>query len=102
MQRNQPAIHAIPVWLFSSGPLGDSDPQPTGDPGHLEELMRETDAREHRIFVGKLDRKTLGFGEKLVLKMVKPPEGDFRDWDAIASWTRGIASALGALSPSAV
>ena len=32
--------------------------------------------------------------EKYMIKMVKSPFGDFRDWDAIAAWAAGIAEEL--------
>jgi len=41
-----------------------------------------------------LDMKKLNFLEKSVIKNVKSPVGDFRDWDAITSWTTAIADAL--------
>jgi menaquinone-dependent protoporphyrinogen oxidase len=94
VQRNKDTLSTIPVWLFSSGPVGEADPQPKDDPRHLEDLMQASGAREHRIFVGKLDKSNLGFGERLAVKVVKAPEGDFRDWEAIRDLARGIASAL--------
>ena len=94
VDRNRERLQAVPVWLFSSGPLGQDDPQPHGDPTHLDEVMQATRARGHRIFVGKLDKSELGLGERLATKMVKAPEGDFRDWEAIRGWADEIATAL--------
>jgi menaquinone-dependent protoporphyrinogen oxidase len=50
---------------------------------------------DHRMFFGALDRSKLGFGERMLVKAVKAPEGDFRDWDAIQSWADDIARELG-------
>lgn len=94
VERNREWLAAMPVWLFSSGPLGRDDPQPSGDPAHLEEMMQATGAREHCIFVGRLDTGELRLGERLAVKMVKAPDGDFRDWTAIRAWAREIALAL--------
>jgi len=94
VERNRARLATVPVWLFSSGPLGQDDPQPKGYPQHLDELMQETSARGHRTFVGKLDKSKLGLGERLIAGMVKAPEGDFRDWDAVHDWAREIATAL--------
>ena len=92
VDKNRASLATMPVWLFSSGPLGQSDPQPPGDFAHLRELMDATQARGHRTFVGKLDRSSLGRAERLVAKVVRAPEGDFRDWEAIREWAREIAA----------
>jgi menaquinone-dependent protoporphyrinogen oxidase len=91
---NQAALANLPVWLFSSGPLGEENPQPIDPPAQLDELMTQTAARDHQIFVGKLDKDSLGMGEKLIAKAVKAPYGDFRDWPAIRAWAGEIAAAL--------
>ncbi|MEX0682582.1 MAG: flavodoxin domain-containing protein [Dehalococcoidia bacterium] len=88
------ALTTVPLWLFSSGPLGDDDPKPHGDPDGITDIREASDARGHRVFVGKLDRKNLGFAERLAAKVVHAPEGDFRDWDDIREWARDIAAAL--------
>lgn len=100
VEKNQAKLSAMPVWLFSSGPLGQDNPQPAGDFAHLQELLRMTQARDHRTFVGKLDKSGLGLGERLAVKMVKAPEGDFRNWEAIRGWAREIGSAVPAAAHS--
>ena len=82
-----------PVWLFSSGPVGDP-PKPEEEPVDVSEIRTATDAREHHVFSGKIDKATLGFGEKAILMALKVPEGDFRDWDAIDRWASRIAEQL--------
>jgi menaquinone-dependent protoporphyrinogen oxidase len=94
VDRHQAHLAAMPVWLFSSGPLGSDDPQPNGDPAHLDQLISRTGARGHRTFVGKLDKDGLGFGERLIVRAVKAPDGDFRDWVAIKVWADEIAEAV--------
>lgn len=94
VEREKVALCRIPVWLFSSGPVGDP-PKPADeslDPGPLTELVG---AREHRTFAGCIDRRRLGFGEKAVAAAVRAPEGDFRPWPEIEAWAREIAAALG-------
>ena len=102
VERHQARLQTVPVWLFSSGPLGRDDVQPHGAPAHLAELMQTTRAREHHLFAGKLDKAALGRGERLVVSVVKAPEGDFRDWEAIRGWARAIAAAVPAPVVSAV
>jgi menaquinone-dependent protoporphyrinogen oxidase len=84
----------LPVWLFSSGSLGADDPQPYDNPQQLAAPLGAVPVRDHRVFVGKLDTDSLGFGERLIAKVVQAPEGDFRDWEAIRNWAYAIATAL--------
>jgi menaquinone-dependent protoporphyrinogen oxidase len=46
------------------------------------------------MFFGDLDAGKLSFGERMMVKAVKAPEGDFRNWDAIRDWADGIALEL--------
>ena len=93
VQRNHETLPAKRVWLFSSGPVGDP-PKPLEDPSDLAEIKAATGAIEHRLFAGRLDRDTLGFGEKMIVAAVRAPDGDFRPWDEIDAWAAGIAKAL--------
>jgi menaquinone-dependent protoporphyrinogen oxidase len=57
------ALAGRPVWLFSSGPVGDP-PKPEEDPVDVADIVGATKAREHRVFAGKLDKRQLGIGER--------------------------------------
>jgi menaquinone-dependent protoporphyrinogen oxidase len=84
----------LPVWLFSSGPLGEQVADEEEQPKQLDEMRARISPREHRMFFGALDAGRLSFGERMVVKAVKAPQGDFRNWDEIAGWARGIAGVL--------
>jgi menaquinone-dependent protoporphyrinogen oxidase len=87
----------VPVWLFSSGPLGPPDAlKPEGDPVDVESLCEATRAIGHRVFAGRLDKKLLGFGEKAIVVAVRALEGDFRDWEAIDAFAAEISARLAA------
>ena len=83
------------IWLFTVGPLGD--PPKPDDPGPEKEVQEF--ARWHaissRLFEGKLDRSQLNRRERLAVRAVKAPVGDFRPWDEIEAWAEEIADALG-------
>jgi menaquinone-dependent protoporphyrinogen oxidase len=81
-----------PTWLFSSGPLGDP---PKPEPPDVHELIERVQARGHRVFSGKLEREALSLPERAVVRMVKAPYGDFRDWDAVADLADEIAREVG-------
>jgi len=87
-------LAARQTWLFSSGPIGDP-PKPEGDSAvKLGDLVSKTGAHEHRVFAGKLDKSRMTFTDRAIVTAVRSPEGDFRDWEAIAEWAEGIAEAL--------
>jgi menaquinone-dependent protoporphyrinogen oxidase len=97
--RHKVALSAIPVWLFSSGPIGDP-PKPVEEPVDAAPLAALVGAREHRTFPGMVDKKRLGFGEKALMAAVHAPDGDYRPWDQVEAWALEIAAALdGAPSP---
>jgi len=87
-----------PVWLFSSGPTGEGDPVELLQGWRLPEALRPVAdriaPRDIAVFHGNVDRSKLNFIEKQMIKMVKAPAGDFRDWNAIRAWAAGVASVL--------
>jgi menaquinone-dependent protoporphyrinogen oxidase len=92
--RHGDRLRRLHTWLFSSGPIGDP-PHPADEHAlQIDEVLAETGAREHRVFTGRLDKHLLGFGEWAVVLAVRAPKGDFRDWEAIDDWSRGIAAAI--------
>jgi menaquinone-dependent protoporphyrinogen oxidase len=94
VDRFRAQLAPMPVWLFSSGPIGADDPKPQGDPQDIASVAVAVDAWGHRVFAGKLDKGVLGLGERLATGIVRAPEGDFRDWDAIRAWAGEIATAM--------
>jgi menaquinone-dependent protoporphyrinogen oxidase len=87
------ALAGRPVWLFSSGPIGDP-PKPEEDPVDVADILAVIRAREHRLFAGKLVRRQLSFGDKAIAVALRVPDGDFRDWAAIKGWAAQIAATL--------
>jgi len=62
--------------------------------GEARRRARKTGAREHHLFSGRLDRRSLGLGERTVVRMVGAEDGDYRDWDDVRGWGASIADAL--------
>jgi menaquinone-dependent protoporphyrinogen oxidase len=95
--RESTALASVPVWLFSSGPVGSHGGPPKDDPADRQkgdEIAVSVGARDHRVFAGKLDRKGLSLLERAAVRAVKASDGDFRDWDEIRTWAAGIATTL--------
>ena len=76
------ALRRRPVWLFSSGPVGDP-PKPDEDPVDTADMVGASNPRDHRVFSGMLDRSKLRFTDKAIAAALRAPVGDFHDWDAI-------------------
>lgn len=99
IEDHQAVLAAHPVWLFSSGPVGELPTRhaPVA-PAGIDALGLSVFARGHRIFAGALDHAAIdgaGFGsvERFIAKRFVP-EGDFRDWPAIVAWAQEIAREL--------
>ncbi len=92
------------VWLFSSGPSGEGDPVELLDgwrfPEAQQGIIERIGPRGIKIFHGSVDTEKLNFIEKSMVKTVKAPSGDFRDWDDITLWAESIAEALKEESPT--
>jgi menaquinone-dependent protoporphyrinogen oxidase len=98
LKDNEQALAGKPVWLFSSGPTGEGDPEELVQgwrlPGKLQPIADRIQPRDIAVFHGAVDADKLNFIERWMLKNVQSPIGDFRDWDAITSWAVGIAEEL--------
>ena len=98
LEANEDALAERPVWLFSSGALGEGDPvelmRGWRFPEAQQEVADRIGPRDIAFFHGVLDTEKLSLPEKLIVKGIKAPTGDFRDWEAITSWAKVIADAL--------
>jgi menaquinone-dependent protoporphyrinogen oxidase len=87
-----------PTWIFSSGPTGEGDAEGLMDgwrfPEKMKAVIESIKPQSITCFHGEIDTDKLNFGEKLIVKGVKAPVGDYRLWHQISSWSAGIASAL--------
>jgi menaquinone-dependent protoporphyrinogen oxidase len=95
VHRHQAVLARYPVWLFSSGPLGTEVKDAEQQPREMAEFQQAIRPREERIFFGAIDYHKLSFPERMILKAMRAPEGDFRDWPAIEAWAASIARDLG-------
>ncbi len=86
-------LRGRPVWLFSSGPIGEP-PFPPDEPYDAGTVLTLIGAREHRVFPGRLDPDLLTSGERAMATAMRAPVGDFRDWAAVTAWAGQIAAAL--------
>jgi menaquinone-dependent protoporphyrinogen oxidase len=96
VKANAAALATRPVWLFSSGPIGDAADRPQPDPAEIGQFQRLFAPRGHVVFGGAFDRAAAetqgGWLEKTFSRFI--PEGDFRDWPVIEAWARDVAREL--------
>jgi len=104
LKANEQALAGRPVWLFSSGPTGEGDPveltQGWRFPKGLQPVADRIQPRDIAVFAGSANVEKMNFLEKFMLKNVKAPAGDFRDWEAITAWAASIAAALKESGPA--
>lgn len=98
LEAKEEQLTELPIWLFSSGPTGRGDPVQLMNgwrfPEALLPVAERIQPRDIAFFHGAIDLKKLNLAEKLLIKGIKAPTGDFRDWEAITSWATGIAESL--------
>ncbi len=108
-EKHRETLAAMPVWLFSSGPLGAAatdaqgrDLREVAIPKEIAEISQAITPRGHRVFFGALDPSKLGLRARMVRTLPAGrellPEGDFRDWEDIRAWADEIAATLQAAS----
>jgi menaquinone-dependent protoporphyrinogen oxidase len=88
-----PQLDGRPVWLFSSGPVGEPA-RPLGAVTDAARAARATRARDHRVFAGRLDLAALSLSERLAARRLHAGDGDYRDWYQIHCWATDLASQI--------
>ena len=51
------------------------------------------------FFAGKMDYRKLALAPRLIVKGMKVPEGDFRNWDAIGAWADALCREMRSQRP---
>jgi menaquinone-dependent protoporphyrinogen oxidase len=100
LRTNEELLIMRDVWIFSSGPTGEKDTTELlaewRFPARLRPLLKRIQPHDAVVFFGNLDPDKLNFIEKGVVKVIKAPIGDYRDWDEIQAWATKIANRLNA------
>jgi menaquinone-dependent protoporphyrinogen oxidase len=91
--RNQRTLHRMPVWLFSSGPLGEAAERAADIPPvrQVAKVARAVAARGHRTFGGCLRPDAPGF---MARAMANALAEDWRDAGDADRWAGEIAADL--------
>lgn len=92
------ALKARPFALFTACLTMHSNPEKADEArGYTDLLLKETGLEpvDIGLFPGMYLPKEFSLPERLVMKAMKAPEGDFRDPQAAARWAAEIAPRLG-------
>jgi menaquinone-dependent protoporphyrinogen oxidase len=94
LRSNQELLAGHPIWLFSSGPIGQGDPNEIMDgwtfPEDLKAVLEKIQPKDVILFHGKIDPDRLSTPERMIIKSVKATVGDYRDWLVVRGWARRI------------
>ncbi|HZK06325.1 MAG TPA: flavodoxin domain-containing protein [Actinomycetaceae bacterium] len=86
-------LRGLPLWVFSVGlsgvPIGNVQ-----DPRRLGEILGKLGPIDHQTFKGRMNLGALTLRERSVARLGNAPEGDFREWEKIRAWARGIGHDL--------
>jgi menaquinone-dependent protoporphyrinogen oxidase len=97
LRKHSKQLAERPLWVFSSGPVGDPDQAENPEwlePPKIVQKVEELGARDHVVFGGRLPANPHGPMEKAMVTGVPVEFRDRRDWDEIQAWATGIASEL--------
>lgn len=95
---NADALKARPTAFFTACLTMQTNPEKADEVrAYTDPLVAETGVTpvDLGLFAGMNVPKKFSLPERLVMKMMKAPEGDFRDYAAVAAWTEAAAPKLG-------
>ncbi|HRV72161.1 MAG TPA: flavodoxin domain-containing protein [Thermovirgaceae bacterium] len=96
VERHKAVLQERLIGAFAVGmsfAVEDEEKQAAGRKA-LDEAIAPLEVAHLGYFAGKIDMEKLSFLEKMAVKMVKSPVGDFRDWDAVKGWAQEVLMAV--------
>lgn len=96
--RETESLKKLPVAFFTACLTLASDPAKEPEVrAYTDQLITDTGVTpvDLGVFAGMNEPKRFSFVERTIMKLMKAPTGDFRDWAKIEAWTVDAASKLG-------
>ncbi len=96
--KNAAALKGTPTAFYTACLTMAVEPESADDVrAYTDPLIAESGVTpvDIGLFAGMNVPKAFSLPERLILKAMKSPEGDFRDMDAVAAWTSGVSGKLG-------
>jgi menaquinone-dependent protoporphyrinogen oxidase len=63
---------------------------------YLEPVRAQVKPDKEGLFAGTMNINKLGFLERMLIKAMKAPEGDYRNWEAIDAWAEELSQEMNA------
>ena len=102
LERHREELSQRPLWVFSSGPVGEwadyLDPESL-EPRRITAETERLGARGHVVFGGRLPSEPRGLVERVMVCETPPRYRDRRQWAEIRRWAAHIANTLASLNP---
>ncbi len=95
---NAEALKSRPVAFFTACLTMAAEPEKAEEVrAYTDPLIAETGVQpvDTGLFAGMAVMEKFSLPERLIMKAMKAPQGDFRDFEAVAAWTREVAGKLG-------
>lgn len=94
---NADALKSMPVAFYTCGLMITDTSKIDEVRAYTDALIAETGVEpvDIGLFAGWNEPKAFSFVERGIFKLMKAPEGDFRDWNVISAWAESVVPKLG-------
>ena len=96
VEQNREALSQRPLAIFAAHILNMDDDETSRQNRqlYLEPVRKLVTPRVEAWFAGVGDPKKVSFVERQLYKMVKAPQGDYRNWPAVRAWAESLLAIL--------
>ncbi len=100
VKANAAALKDKPLAMFTVGLMIRDEGKREEVAGYNKAVVEENGLSpvDTGLFAGWNEPKALSLPERLIMKVMKAPQGDFRDMAAVSQWTASVAPQLGVAS----
>jgi menaquinone-dependent protoporphyrinogen oxidase len=92
IEKNQQVLQQKPfsVFIVCLTIKDDTEANRATVSAYLDPVRALVKPASEGLFAGVMDGSKVGLLERLMMKAMKAPEGDFRNWEQISSWAENI------------